>query len=164
MTSPTGFVRYQARDADQRGRFLGVFSLVNALARQGELTPEQERFRRTNNDWYDAAYPEPTAVDPTVYDHAVNPRAAGWFKTTAQHLLARIDGYLAILDDHQVPWVRVEAPTPPGKVIYEDEYQIVVVPIPNGAPRARDEWDPVAGSCCVVRGIPHQSNEAVDAS
>jgi hypothetical protein len=128
MTVPSGFVRFQARDVDNRGRFLGVFSLVNALAKQGKLTPEQERFRRANNDWYDAAYPEPGAADPTVYDHAVNPGAAAWFKTTAQHLFGRIDGYLAILDDHQVPWVRIEAQAAPGRVIYEDEYQIVVVP------------------------------------
>src|SRR5262249_21343895 len=109
-------------------RRLGVFALVNALAKQGRLTPEQEHFRRTNNDWYDAAYCNPTTIDPTVYDRATNPGAAAWFKGIAQHLLVRIDGYLAILNDHHVPWVRLEAPTPPGRVVYEDDHQVVVVP------------------------------------
>jgi hypothetical protein len=128
VNSRAGLVRYQARDADDRGRFLGIFSLVNALAKQGRLTPEQERFRRTNNDWYDAAYRDPSTVDRTIYDRTANPGASAWFKISAQDLLDRIDGYLAILTDHDVPWVRLEAPTAPGRVVYEDDYQVIVVP------------------------------------
>lgn len=59
----------------------GIFALVNTLAKQGRLTPEQEHFRRTNNDWYDAAYRNPTTVDPTVFDRTANPGAAAWFPT-----------------------------------------------------------------------------------
>jgi hypothetical protein len=42
--------------------------------------------------WYDAAYRNPTIVDPTVFDGTLNPGAAAWFKTSAQHVLVRIDG------------------------------------------------------------------------
>lgn len=107
MTPVLGYVRYQARHPDERGRFLGAFMLVNTLARQGRLTAEQERFRRTNNDWYDAAYPNAATMDPTVYDRVINPGAAAWFTSSAVHLLARIDGYLRILTDHEVPWERL---------------------------------------------------------
>jgi hypothetical protein len=133
MTSRASFVRYQARDVDDRGRFLGIFMLVNGLAKQGRLTAEQEHFRRTNNDWYDAAYRNPTTVDPTVYDRTRNPGAAAWFKSSAQHLLVRIDGYLTILNDHDVPWVHLEIPTPPGRVVYEDDHQVVVAPTRKAA-------------------------------
>ena len=51
------YVRFQSSVAESRGRYVGVFGLVNTLAKQGRLTAEQERFRRANNDWYDAAYP-----------------------------------------------------------------------------------------------------------
>jgi hypothetical protein len=122
------YVRFQSPVPDDRGRFVGVFGLVNVLARQGRLTPGQERFRRAGNDWYDANYRNPAAVDPTVYDTEVNPGAAAWFKATATHLLDRVDGYLAILAAHDVPCVRLESDVPAGRVVYEDEHQIVVVP------------------------------------
>ncbi|WP_412538453.1 hypothetical protein R8Z50_21675 [Longispora sp. K20-0274] len=123
----TTFLRYQSPEPDAKGRHVGVFGLVNTLARQGRLTADQEHFRRTHNAWYDAAYTDPTTVDPTVYDEAVNPGAAAWFRATATHLFGPIDGYLAILAAHDVPCVRLESDDP-GRVVYEDAHQIVVVP------------------------------------
>lgn len=91
------------------------------------LTPDEEQFRRENNAWYDEAYPDPCQTDPSVYDRAVNSLAAAWFKSTATHLIERIPGYLAILDAHNVAWEEVRADDP-GRIIYSDDYQVVVVP------------------------------------
>ena len=124
----TAYVRFQGTERHERGFFPGVFMLVNRLARDGPLTPAQERFRRAANDWYDAAYTTPSHVDPTVYDREVNPGAVAWFKVdAARHLVERVDGYLEILTAHGVGWERVES-TDPGRVVYEDEHQVVVVP------------------------------------
>src|SRR5687768_3422031 len=116
MTSaPVGnlrYVRYQAAELDSRGIFPGIFMLVNVLGKNGRLTVEQESFRRVNNDWYDAAYPDPMTVDATVYDRAINPGAAAWFKAGATHLVDRVPGYLAILDAHGVVWQRLESDDP----------------------------------------------------
>jgi len=139
MTDQTSYVRFQSPTPDSRGRYVGVFGLVNSLAKQGRLTAEQEQFRRTNNDWYDHAYPDPGAADPTIYDHTLNPGSAAWFKSTATTLTERITGYIDILAAHQVECVRRESTSPPGKVIYEDEYQIVVVPS-----QPHDAQDPAA--------------------
>ncbi|NGY62023.1 hypothetical protein G7043_24130 [Lentzea sp. NEAU-D13] len=121
------YVRYQAVEPNANGNFTGIFGLFNGLARRGQLTVEQEAFRRTNNAWYDAAYADPSKVDPTVYDRTINPGAAAWFKVAATHLLDRVPGYLAILDAHGVEWRRLESDDP-GRVIYEDADQVVVVP------------------------------------
>jgi hypothetical protein len=43
------------------------------------------------------------------------------------HLIERVDGYLEILARHGVACRRVESEDP-GRVIYEDDDQIVVVP------------------------------------
>ncbi|GIH17678.1 hypothetical protein [Rugosimonospora africana] len=123
-----GYVRFQSPDPNARGTFPGIFALVNGLARRGTLTAAQERFWRENNEWFTAAYPDPSTVDPSVYDRAVNPGAAAWFKTSAGPLLDRVDGYLEILAHHGVACVRLERAEPPGRVLYEDEYQIVVAP------------------------------------
>lgn len=131
MTDSSGeavqYVRFQSPHRNRRGHFTGVFGLVNTLAREGRLTDEQESFRRTNNSWYDAAYTNPSTVDPTVYDHEANPGAAAWFKPTATHLLARLPGYLEILAAHGVECQEVRSAAP-GRVIYEDAVQVVAVP------------------------------------
>ncbi|MEU1667654.1 hypothetical protein ABZ547_29605 [Streptomyces sparsogenes] len=121
------YVRFQSTIRNGRGHFTGVFGLVNGLARDGKLTAEQERFRRANNDWYNAANPDPSSVDPTVYDHKLHPGAAAWFKCTSRDLIKRVDGYLEILAAHGIE-CRMMRSSDPGRIVYEDEYQIVVVP------------------------------------
>ncbi|XHM65655.1 hypothetical protein ACE6JH_01800 [Streptomyces nigra] len=125
------YLRFQSPHRNDRGRFTGVFGLVNNLAREGRLSEEQEAFRRLNNKWYDAAYTDPSTVDATVYDDEVNPGAAAWFKPSATHLLARVPGYLEILAAHGVD-CQVLRSTDPGQVVYEDDVQIVVVPYAHG--------------------------------
>ncbi|MFF0769406.1 hypothetical protein ACFYUK_10965 [Nonomuraea wenchangensis] len=91
---------------NRRGTYPGVFGLVNALAKQGRLSDAEEAFRLENNAWYEANFTDPATVDPTVYDRAVNPEAAAWFKASAGHLIRRVPGYLAILAAHGVECVR----------------------------------------------------------
>ncbi|WP_326945799.1 hypothetical protein OG439_40745 [Amycolatopsis sp. NBC_01307] len=109
-------------------RHPGFFGLINDLSRAGRLTSEQEEFRRTNHAWYEAHYTNPTTVDPTVYDPAVNPGATAWFKQSARQLVDRAAGYLGILDTHGVRCERLVSRQPPGRIVYEDADQIVVVP------------------------------------
>ena len=75
------YVRFQSLYRNSRGHFTGVFGLVNNLEREGRLSDEQESFRRRNNSWYDAAYADPSPVDPDVYDDEINPAAAAWFNS-----------------------------------------------------------------------------------
>ncbi|MFE2206691.1 hypothetical protein [Streptomyces rubiginosohelvolus] len=132
MNGTTTYVRFQSTERSPRGHFPGIFALANGLAREGRLSDEQHRFWRAGNDWYDAAYTDPSRVDPSVYDPDVNPGAVAWFKGTATHLLDRIPGYLALLAAHGVPCERLES-ADPGRVVYEDDVQIVVVPRQAGA-------------------------------
>ncbi|MFD3997221.1 hypothetical protein [Streptomyces sp. NPDC058583] len=121
------YVRFQGTVRHLRGHFPGVFVLANELAAQGKLTEEQYRFWRSNNDWYDANYINPTDVDPNIYNPDVHPAAVAWFKSSARDLIKRVDGYLSLLAAHGVVCRRLESSNP-GRIIYEDENQIVVVP------------------------------------
>lgn len=127
MESTPGFVRYQAVEEDERGMRPGIFYLANGLARGGVLTGTDHQWWRAANDWYDAAYPDPNLTDPTIYDRTLNPRAHAWFKTTAGHLLARVPGYLDLLDRYGVPWEEVRSGSP-GRILYEDDVQIITAP------------------------------------
>ncbi|MFI6600600.1 hypothetical protein ACIBHX_30515 [Nonomuraea sp. NPDC050536] len=121
------YVRFQSSVPDKRGNYPGVFSLVNKLAFKLMLSPAEERFRLENNAWYDANFADPAMVDPAVYNRDLNPGAAAWFKPSARHLIDRVTGYLEILDAHHISCVRLES-RDPGRVIYEDPDQVVVVP------------------------------------
>lgn len=121
------YIRYQSPQPNSRGAFAGIFGLANDLARRGLLTEAEYADWRAGNDWYNTAYPDPSTIDPTVYDRAINPLAAAWFKASATDLIARIPRYLEILDAHDVACVRVESCNP-GRIIYDDPVQIIVVP------------------------------------
>lgn len=122
------YIRFQSTEPTADGRHPGFLGLINNLSRSGTLTPGQEEFRRINHAWYEANFTNPTTVDPAVYDHTVNPGATAWFKQSAETLIARAAGYLEILDAHGVRCDKLVAHEPPGRIIYEDEDQIVVVP------------------------------------
>lgn len=121
------FVRHQAHFPHQRGIHVGVFGLANGLAKAGKLSDSEAAAWRTGNDWFNQAYPDPSASHPEVYNRAVNPHAAAWFKTTASHLLERVEPYLELLTRHDIRWVKLVSKDP-GQIIYEDEVQVVVVP------------------------------------
>jgi hypothetical protein len=119
------FIRYQSAAPNRHGRYPGVFALVNGLAWAGRLTAPQEQFRRRENDWYHDNLVDPGRLDPSPYDRGRHPEAEAWFKSSATHLIARVNGYLAILDAHGIEWSRLSSDAP-GRIIYDDPYQVVV--------------------------------------
>ncbi|QWB24768.1 hypothetical protein KJK29_20510 [Streptomyces koelreuteriae] len=121
------YVRFQGTLPNDRGSFPGVFGLANRLAREGKLDAEQYRFWRAGNDWYDANCPNPSDADPLVYDHETHPGAVAWFKTSSTEFVTRVDGYLELLAAHGVECRRLES-SDPGRIVYEDEYQVVAIP------------------------------------
>ncbi len=116
------YVRFRSKYPNANGLHIGVFGLVNVLGRRGMLNPGEEQFRRENNAWYDAAYP-----DPPVYDESLSPHAAAWFKSTASELIDRVAGYLSILNAHHIAWEEVRTASP-GTIIHADEFQVVAEP------------------------------------
>lgn len=115
---------------------IGIFGLVNVLARSGRLTPEDWAFWRSSNDWYDAAYADPGAVDPTLWDKEVNPVVECWFKQSAVHLLDKTLGYLDLLNRYGVSCIEQRSEDP-GEILYEDDVQVVVRPYPACPTSAR---------------------------
>lgn len=121
------FVRFQAHVANPRGIHVGIFGLANGLAHGGKLSAEDWAMWRNGNDWFNQAYPNPCETNPEVYDSNLNPHAAAWFKDNATHLLERVQPYLELLNRHHVRVVKLVSDDP-GKVIYEDAVQVVVIP------------------------------------
>lgn len=120
-------IRYQAGVPNHRAIFPAVVGLAGVLALEGKLSDAKWATWRSGNDWFNAAYPDPAASNPDVYNSQVNPSAATWFKDTATHLLERVEPHLKFLERHGLEVVRL-ASDDPGRIIYEDTGQIVVVP------------------------------------
>ena len=123
------FVRFQSAVPNRHGRFPGVFALTNGLGRGGLLSPEDHAWWREENARADALYPDPSTVDPSCYDRAINPGARAWFKDTAHDLLELTAEYLRLLDRYGVPWVELRSSSP-GRILYEDDVQVVALPYP----------------------------------
>lgn len=127
MDADQEFVRSEATEPNARGARFGIFGLANALARDGRLNREDYEWWVGANAWYDTAYPDPSTTDPGIYDRGIHPHAQAWFRVSAEHLLARLPGYLGLLTRYGIDWQEVRSPDP-GRVLYEDDVQVVVDP------------------------------------
>jgi hypothetical protein len=121
------YVRYESSVPNSYGEHTGIFGLANGLARSGRLGPSDYSWWRANNDWLNAAYPDPASADPTLFDKTKNPVVTCWFKSTAAHPLDRVPGYLSLLDQYGIPWTERRS-NQPGHVLYHDDVQVVVAP------------------------------------
>ena len=121
------FVRFHAATANARGTYPGLFALANGLASDGLLSEVDVAWLRRANDAATAAYADPAVSHPEVYDRALNPRAAAWFRASATDLLDLAQGYLELLTRYGVAWVESRSDDP-GRVIYSDDVQVIVVP------------------------------------
>lgn len=121
------YVRYESPESNSRGQNPGIFALANALAHSGQLSPGDWLWWRSANDWFNAAYPNPATIDSTLFDQTRNRLVACWFKSTATHLLERVPDYLALLDRYGIACTMRRSDRP-GRIVYEDDDQIVVVP------------------------------------
>ena len=133
------FRRFQSAVPNARGTFPGVFALANGLGRGGRLSSGDQAWWAAANARGDALYPDPSTIDATCYDRQLNPGARAWFKASATELLAITADYLELLDRYGVPWVELRSAWP-GRLVYEDDVQVVAVPYMHAA-----DWSPLMG-------------------
>lgn len=121
------YLRFEGTTMNSRGVKPGVFALANGLAHSGELSTDDYAWWRESNDWMNAAYVDPSEIDGTLFDRSIHPSTECWFRASAEHLIAKVYGYLELLDRYGVGWIARHDENP-GQILYEDEVQIVVAP------------------------------------
>ena len=124
----TAFVRYQSAVPNRRGRFPGIFALANGLRDTGRLTDTDRRWLAAANERAEGLYVDPSTVEPGCFDDIRHPGARSWFRTGAADLLTMSAEYLDLLDRYGVGWVELRTDRP-GRTTYEDDVQIVAVPL-----------------------------------
>ena len=130
----TLYRRFESAVPNRRGVHPGVFALANGLAAAGALSVADRDWWKDANLRANHAYVDPTTVRSDCYDPVINPGARAWFKEPADDLIEFTGAYLRLLDRHDVPWVDLRT-SYPGRVTYEDDVQLVAVPL-----RYPEDW------------------------
>ena len=133
MTGPTAkFCRFQATYCGRLGVEVGLFVAVDHLRRAGSLAADELATYLDVDDWFHEHLPE-----PTFYTDGNSVGAVTWFRTPMPIDMAqRAESLMAILMAHDVAHEMV-CSDDPGRVIYEDEFQVGVIP------RSRKEQTPM---------------------
>jgi len=106
-------------DSEDHRRMTGIFVETRLLCERGALqTYEIERLQEIN-DWFNEHLPVP----PFSSEYLLH-KGSCWFKATADDAIKKIWEVVVLLKEHDVP-VRVMRSKNPGKVLYEDNFQVV---------------------------------------
>ncbi|WP_189349310.1 hypothetical protein [Zhihengliuella salsuginis] len=126
MTLTTArYIRFEGPHPSDPNRKVGVFALANGLGNDGRLSASDHVWWRAANTFGNGAYPDPEAAVPGIYRE--NPEARAWFKTSAAHLISYTRGYLVLLNKYGQDCAVIRSGDP-GRIIYEDDVQVVAVP------------------------------------
>jgi hypothetical protein len=117
------FVRLQATYRGRLGVEVGIFVAVDHLRRAERLTEDEEELYFDVDDWFQIHLP-----NPPFYDGGNPTGAVTWFKARSTgEMRGRLEPLCQLLEKYGVTWVTAES-TDPGTIIYEDPFQVGVVP------------------------------------
>ncbi|WP_212591311.1 hypothetical protein [Brachybacterium timonense] len=126
------FIRFQSAVPNGRGTYPGIFAMANGLRDAGLLHDDDARWVQRENALGNRSYTDPSTVIADCYDGRPNPGARSWFKDTAVGLVQMAYRYTALLDRYGVPWVELRTERP-GRIVYDDDVQVVAVPFTHEA-------------------------------
>ena len=120
------YIRFVAGTEDEHHRLLtGIFTECRFLKDDGILAPHEEQWLEDLYAWFNENLPCPP------FGASNWPRdAVAWFKDDATDFVERMWEFVAMLKEHGVP-VRMLRSQNPGKILWEDEFQAVVMEFKN---------------------------------
>lgn len=133
------YVRFQVRYYGRLGVPVGIFAACHHLRRAGRLVPADDELFTQVDDWFIARLPY-----PPFYADGNTIRAVPWFKPDAAWLIAALAPLEDLLRRYDVPYDIVRSPDP-GTIIYEDDFQIGVLPYVRRPEETRPHAPAVSG-------------------
>jgi hypothetical protein len=115
------FIRFVVgRESDDHRSLTGIFTEARLLRDKAVLNEHEERWLEDIYEWFNTNLPTPPfSSDDRLRD------AVAWFKDDAGDPLTKMWEIVSIVREHGIP-VRMLRSTNPGKVLYEDAFQIVI--------------------------------------
>lgn len=115
------FIRFVVGVDGEHHRLLtGLITEARLLRDRGSLYPHEASWLEEAYGWFNANLPCPPFSSSNWPEEAVS-----WFRDDADEPIRRMWEIAHLLKEHGVP-VRMLRSENPGKVLYEDSYQIVV--------------------------------------
>lgn len=131
MTTSSRYTRVQARYRGRLGVEVGILVAADHLRRAGVLSADEEAQYFDIDDWFNAHLP-----NPPFYEDGNSVGAVTWFKTPVTlEMSERITMLMNILTAHGVEHDVVSADDP-GEQIYEDDFQVGIIPRERHEPTA----------------------------
>ena len=121
------YLRFVVTENDEdSGRQMGLFSAGGVLNDKGHLYDYEVQIRNNILSWFSENLEVPD-VQASESNYYANPNTISWFKSTAIDHITKMREYAEILKAHdiQVKQLKTERP---GKILYEDEYQVAAIP------------------------------------
>ena len=118
------FVRFVVgSDAENAAWLTGVITEARLLRDRGELHAYESELLEAIFDWFNEHLPCPP-FQKKLRSGEWTPDAVAWFRAEAKGPVGRMWDIVAILREHGVT-ARLVTTGRPGKIVYEDEFQIV---------------------------------------
>jgi hypothetical protein len=118
------FVRFVVgADGENAAWLTGVITMARNLRDEGELYAYESDRLEAIFDWFNEYLPCPPFQEKLGSGEWTRD-AVAWFRPEATEPVRRIWDIVAILREHGVP-VRMVTTRKPGKIVYEDPYQVV---------------------------------------
>jgi hypothetical protein len=102
----------------------GIFVVVFHLYRDGKLSEIESREYLITKEWFEEKLP-----NPPYYDDNNTIRAVTWFKENEStiKMIEKLEPLINIAKKYEVVIIRSYSDQAPGKIIYEDGFQIGVI-------------------------------------
>lgn len=100
----------------------GFLDLARFLSDTGGLSEDNYQTLHSHLNWVDSHVPKP----PQRQQYQEEDLAITWWKLHPE-LYTRLNDVKKILEAHDV-WIEVMQTENPGKIVYEDDYQVIALP------------------------------------
>ena len=115
-----------AKNHTDSGRNMGLFMAMQELREKNELYDYEEDLVNELHHWFDI-YLEAPPVQSSESNYYNTPMAISWFKSSAKKHISKMREFGYILEAHGIYVDEIKTERP-GKVLYEDSYQIAAIP------------------------------------
>ena len=125
------FLRFIVDNRDSHsGSRLGVIRAADVVLGEGRLEIYEEEILKSAFAWLNKNLPTPTKVMESGKNHAIS-----WFKDSANEPIERMWSIVAVLRENGI-LVDVVRTSNPGRILYEDEWQVFAAPMKDRNPSA----------------------------
>jgi len=121
------YLRFVVPETDEgSGRAMGVFTAGGILYEEDKLYDHEIKLRKQILIWFgnNLEVPDVQASESNYYS---KPNAISWFKSGAEIHINKMREYTEVLNSHDIQ-VKQLITERPGKIVYEDEFQVAAIP------------------------------------